>query len=1724
MKKFIFGIVCAMLGLTAWAQPYGNEWINYSSTYYYFGIAKDGVYRIDYTTLENAGIPVTSLQPANIQLFGRGQQVYLHIEGGQDNSFDPGDYIEFYAQRNDAWLDTLLYRNGLADMPDTYYSLYNDTAYYYLTWNSGQPSRRMQQVTDTNYSAHTALPYIWTTRYARMNTRYLQGELQAGASSSFFTAGEGWFSEPLNALSGDLYDHLVTTPQAYTGPGAPDARAIAVAASLSNASIYTGPGNHHLRIQYGNSLVTAIDTIYTGYKLIKTSFPVPVSALGSSNTRIRYALINDLGASADYQSIASSTIRYPHTLNAEGSSYFTFSVPYNFSQSRSYLPLSNPGSSAMRLYEVSDTVKRITLSPSGGLYRALVPNKLPGQEAQCVLLAESEISSIPLLRPVNGTGQFTDYTAAVPDSVYLILTETSLFAAAQQYAAYRSSFAGGGFNTLVVDVEELYHQYGSGVRKHILGLRRFCDQLIDAATVKPAFLFLLGKSIREATESSNGTFFGTRHDPVAFRNNLVPSYGYPSSDNLITAGLSSSPLVPSIPTGRFSAITPQHVLDYLSKVQQYEAHQNPSSPYTIEDKDWMKHVMHFGGGSTVQEQNDFAGYLSTYEAILSDTLFGAEVHTYLKRSSDPIDPVQFDGVQQRLNEGVSLMTFFGHSSASGFDQNLDEPENWTNYGKYPILLGNACYTGDIHQPDAISASEKFVKVPQRGVVAFMSSTKLGFVGPLHLFSTTFYRRIGTFDYGHSSGQVLRNTIQDISVGAMGYLPMENACTQMTLHGDPALKFNTHPRPELVVRNQDIYFEPAAVTLGDDSLTVNVIVSNIGRAVNDAISVELRRSFPNGADSVYTKVLNGLHYKDTVAFRMPVLHNIATGINVFDALVDIPDFVPEVYDEINNNQATATLFVNANGISPVYPYQYAIVPSDTLTLQASTFNPIAPLKNYRFEIDTTDLFNSPQRRYQQVASVGGVVKAPSMGWRFASSSAAAPLQFTDSTVYFWRVSPDSSSYTWNESSFQYIRGKQGWGQSHFFQFKSNALQSLNYDRPGRRWYWDQNIRRIGCEVYGNASNTSQFYGTLWTIDGSQQDYSGCGIEPAIHVAVIDPVTLEPWGTHGCDPDLGGACPTSCVMLNADHQFGSFNDGCACRGRVEYYFIFRQTSTAEIDSLISMINNHVPNGYYVLLYTWRYAEYSLWTPELYNLVNDFGATTIQPGQPNAPWIAFGRKGDPASTRTVVGDSISAFITLNDTLRGFDFQGSMTSVKAGPALKWETLYWQQRSVETPSTDSARISLVGVRANGTEQLLYNNLFTFRDSLVNLAALVDAAEYPFVKLRGWYTDSVFFTPAQTQRWQLIYQPVPEAAVDGNSGLYFTGLSDTLQEGQHFSLSIPVRNVSEYDMDSLLVHYWIEDRNRVKHYQTYPRADSLRAGALLRDTVSFSTAGYPGLNSIWMEVNPVPLGSPVQVYDQPEQYHFNNYAQIPFYVKQDITNPILDVTFDGIHILNGDVVSAETNILISLNDENPFLVMNSESDTAFFAVYLTDPGGTQRRVYFRQNGQEILRWTPSSGPNGKFRIEYAPECPIDGRYRLFVQASDKSGNASGKADYKIDFMVDRRPSITEVMNYPNPFTTKTRFVFTLTGVQPPDYLKIQIITITGKIVKEITLDELGPVHIGRNITDYYWDGTDQFGDRLANGVYLYRVIARLNGENMEKRASGADSYFHKGFGKMYLMR
>src|ERR1700722_7529245 len=121
MKKFyqllVLGFCLTALSSTIVAQPYGNEWINYSLKYYKIKVANDGIYRIDSLALAKSGINVAANNSNYYKIFYKGQEQYIYVNAQSSSYFSEvkGNYIEFYGQHNDASLDSLLYSSVPGD-------------------------------------------------------------------------------------------------------------------------------------------------------------------------------------------------------------------------------------------------------------------------------------------------------------------------------------------------------------------------------------------------------------------------------------------------------------------------------------------------------------------------------------------------------------------------------------------------------------------------------------------------------------------------------------------------------------------------------------------------------------------------------------------------------------------------------------------------------------------------------------------------------------------------------------------------------------------------------------------------------------------------------------------------------------------------------------------------------------------------------------------------------------------------------------------------------------------------------------------------------------------------------------------------------------------------------------------------------------------------------------------------------------------------------------------------------------------------------------------------------------------------------------------------------------------------------------------------------------------------------------------------------------------------
>lgn len=1742
--NLIFNILFFFFTFSLQAQNFTNSWINYSQPYYKFPILQNGIYRITYDALVNSGIPAGVINPANIQMFGRGQELHIWVEGAQDGTFDPGDYVEFYAQRNDGYFDREVY-----DFPQNhgnpYYSLFNDTAYYFFSWGN-TPGLRYDNITDTDTSGITPANFFFKENSVYfINGGYYYGKtysLVNGSTSPQYTAGEGYFSSTFNL--GGSFSSTINTPQVYQA-GPPTI----VQANVIGMSEWLSYNNHHIRMSVGSF---SFDTVYPGFfvKRFKNQFPTSGNVSNGSTT-VTFTSLNDLGAPSATNVVAYTSLRYPHTLTLPGGTTFyeKMFVPDNnlTGQDKSLLNFTNfnDQGSTGRLFDFTNK-RRIALFQNGSYKSALIPDGGFEFYNECYLTSDAQIAanSIPLLKPcgTDQTGYFLDITNYVFPPNFYIITHKSLWFEAQNYKAYRNF---SGYRAELFDVAELYDQFGHGIPKHPMAIRHFANYAYQNwYDDSLQHILLLGKAIYPQSCRTNLTNYNL---------NLVPTFGYPSCDMLFTAGLSGNLYEPAIPVGRIAARTPDKVQVYLDKIVEYEG---------AEPAEWKKRVLHFCGGADGNENELLCYYVDRFEETIEDSLYGAWVQKFSKTNSQPFQITQADSIRELIENGVSLMTFFGHGSGGGFDVNTDDVNTYNNEGKYPLIFGNSCLSGDIHNVpgSSLSMSEPWVLADNKGAIGFLASVGIGVTGALARYGDSLYSNLAYKNYHRTIGYVMKKTVADIQ--SPGNYLYNFTAMQNTLHGDPGIRINTHPLPDLAVKESNVYFTnpqacctPITVTTEMDSFDVNIIVNNLGRTYDDTLSIFVRRTFPGGLNGgTVTKLFAPIYFKDTITVRFATNPIFGIGVNQLYVHVDDGPFEIQELSEQNNYINNMSFVVQSPDIIPVYPYRFAIMGHQNITLKASTGDPFAPSRTYRLQIDTTDRFNSPLLQQTTVTQSGGVVTwTPSL-----------LANMPDSMVYFWRASLDSVTYPnnfrWRESSFQYIPEKYGWGQAHFFQFKPDGTvasgnpgyegdkyNSILHNRPSRRFDFINTPKGLSLHNVGWPSDLDQAYTVLYKIDSEVQDYLACGgsnscnyqwgatmiFQSQVIVAVINPNTLEPLETPGDFPV--GSCN---FVANQQNMFGQLNWNGSCgRTRPGKHFYWLQSSSTSMTALNNFlnnvnVNNSVPDSSYILIYSWLVNPVNVygypasgtfvpWPQDLRNTFVNLGFTGFDTIPLNRPWAFFCKKGRPSSAIIVVGDSPTSVIDLNAQMDGTWNQGTITTPLIGPSAGWNWMYWDRHPSEIPTDDTMNVKVTGVRFNGTEETVipYFQIYpTNSPDSLEISSLIDHNEFPYIKLTAFTQDDTTRTPTQLDRWQIIYQQVPEAALNPNYHLTF--LSPEVSQFQEILFSTSIDNISDYDMDSLLVKYWVQKANNDTVGIFYPRQKPLLVDDRLIDTITVPTGALVGANKLWVEANPYNAQG---IPDQLEQYHFNNIGYVQFAVNGDRINPILDVTFDGIHILDGDIVSARPLIVMTINDENQYLLLNEQSDTANINVYIKKPS-SQNYEQVKFNGFTTMQFFPASLPENKCRIEYPAVFEEDGIYTLRVQGKDKSNNVSGSFEYTITFEVINRSTITQVLNYPNPFSTSTRFVFVLTGSVIPDYFKIRIMTITGKVVREITTNELGPINIGRNITQYAWDGKDEFGDQLANGVYLYTVYAYINGQDIEHRNSGADKFFKKNYGKMFLMR
>lgn len=1632
--------VCICVALiwpnSSFAQ-FSNQWINFTQSYYKIPVAKTGIYKISYSDLQSAGVPIGGIDPRRINLFYRGIEQAIFVQGQADAIFDPADYIEFYGNRNDGTLDADLYPPGL--QPHLYYNLYNDTTAYFLTWNPlPVQGKRMRSFFETNSSALPIETFHTEERVQVYSNEYSGGLTLGGyIQNTGFDKGEGWTGTLIctgtsgcTGLQDFVVDNLL---RSIASAGSPQLEIMLVGRGegIHQVEIYAGASSSAVRL-LAQSTLADFETLTIKVPLNGSD----IGADGKMTVRVR------LPATGTRNQLSASYIKinFPQDYNINSFPEKIFTLPSN-PLNKSYVEFLNSPAGA-RVWDITDlnSIGMIGSTPVTGGIGTIVPSTSTGRK---LYVSNSILSTT--LRKVS----FRSITPSLHN--FIIISHRSLMKpalgygdAVQSYAAYRASSIGGSYDTLTVPIDQLFDQFNYGETSP-RAIYQFMKYMINGG--HPKFLFLIGKGI----EVSQGFYRKTSLAPTDFRD-LVPSAGMPGADMAFTAGLSGTSYEPAVPTGRLTASTAVQVSAYLNKVKETEA-----LPF---NDLWRKNLLHLSGGIKAGEPEIFRQYVDGFKATVESFYLGGKTETISKQTLN----VERINVKDQVNKGLDLITFFGHSGPGTIDIDIgyvsDPTLGYNNAGKYPGFLINGCNAGRFFD-NRVTFGEDWILAPNKGAKAFIAHSYFGFSNTLKQYSDIFY----SVAFGDST--FIKKGIGEVQkeVGRR-YLAMEGSSLisitqvqQMMLLGDPAVPLFGARKPDYEINNGSVSIvslDGKSVTAQSDSFAIDIRVRNFGRAQPGPVKIKVVRTLSDNSTIEYNSLFSPVLYSDVLRFVIKKgRNNNEFGNSNFSITLDPDKAIDELVE--TNNTASINFLIPLNATKNLFPSPYAIVNTNSTDLLFQNTDLLSDTRSFRIEIDTAATFDSPFLKRLLVS--GKVV-------------ARAPLALlpADSLVYFWRTKLEKplpgESPEWSASSFVHIKNSpEGWAQTKFPQLSEDVTTGLVKDSELNRLKFIETVSAIDLTTFG-AANPTPFTKVSLKINQEEYNVSTQGVQCRNNT--LNMIAF----------DKSSTAPYAGLLFN-------FFDLRSCGRAPKLINSFKpaELETGNGDDLAKWVQNIKPSDS-VLIFSIGDAGYASWSTNVKQQLTQLGIGTTQLNgvQAGEPFVIYGKKGAASGSAKIFRPSLSPpdaqQVSVSRTITGRFSQGSLRSVLIGPAQAWSQLIVQL--TEATGNDQYGVDVAGVDLVGHETLL-------KSQLKNATVLSDinASKYPFLKLTLRMRDDIDLTPVQLRKWLVTYTPLAEGI------LMYSGTKQTesVQEGQEWRATYGFTNISSRNFtDSLLV--------QVDVFSREPRSTERRTFRIKppgpSDTSKFSitvkTKGKGGPNDVTVFVNPHVL---------PEMYFDNNvlalYAHLQ--VEADRSGPVLDVTVDGRHVTNGDVVSSSPMIVAKVIDQNKFLL---KSDTTGVNLFLRYPCALENCPYKRINfSRPDVAWKPATAATD-FELTFRPKDLGTGEYSLKAEAVDASGNISGEVPYEVSFVVTDKNGFTLQSVSPNPSTDKFYFKILLNGPSLPEDFQLTIYSSTGGLVRSFGNEVLNVLHVGTNeITVSALDAT---GDVLPTGIYLFHIATYKNGK------------------------
>ncbi len=750
-----------ILSLTfSFAQsPYFNEW--YASDpdrpFVKLLVSEDAVYEVTVADLMAAGHDLSQAQPDSIQLYYRGEEIPLTVERDSLENFAS---LTFYGRRNDGAVEAQMYRNPITHAPDPSqqpnpdFSLYSDTAAYFLSWGS-DVGKRYQTLLDTNYAQYSpevSYPYemSWephpdsgrnTSNYARAVVGGGNPYSTSHSINCDFGTGEGYVSDIGFGNEAPLRTNFLYTPDPISGMH--DVR-------FQIGLFHRSKTKHHPSVSLAKDpSVVILDTLYP-YQIIRVkrysrTLPLRLSAQTD-------LIFKDLTFSFEDSPLSHLTtikIRYQRRPDLKNTGHTQ--IREWTRNTTTYFQFENPlGQDQLWVYDPENHI-RYEGQISGGKAHVLLNGRFYGKSLEMV-------TDQGFQKPVIAQ-QTHLRNLCHPDSgvQFVIIAHRKVDTSALAYAAYRDTTTAGHepLSAKVVFIDEIYDEFSYGAPTP-QAIQQFVNCALDNWTVKPKYLFLWGKGKLWLRGSS---------EPV------VPSYGYPANDVRFTTPWGGD-RTSQVAIGRLNIYDNREGMAYLEKVKHFER---------TGEEAWRKEAVMIGRGEFPAQSSTISLSLSEFSSCFaSSEASNGNPAIVDDQDSSITNPINY---HSKVDSGIGLFfNWIYFSSNLGIFPFLEAFE-YQNFDKPTFLMSLGGYWGDWSGRE--SFGERWIKEPRRGAIALLANASYGFVDSLYPFGQIFFCQQLSLKPNRPLGEIVRHTYQKMVDSLPGFQYLNHA-RQMNLQGDPAL--------------------------------------------------------------------------------------------------------------------------------------------------------------------------------------------------------------------------------------------------------------------------------------------------------------------------------------------------------------------------------------------------------------------------------------------------------------------------------------------------------------------------------------------------------------------------------------------------------------------------------------------------------------------------------------------------------------------------------------------------------------------------------------------------------------------------------------------------------------------------------------------------------------------------------------------------------------------------